>query len=243
MLGWRLNCRPNRGSTDGYGFGNPSYNAIDLTMQGASSRPASTIWTIGHSNHPLDLFLDLLARCQIGMVIDVRSSPYSRYASQFNRETIRPALENRGIRYLFLGDLLGGRVEDQQFYDQQGHVLYGRLAQSPGFRQGVEQLTESLGHCRAAILCGEEDPANCHRRLLVGRVLQERSVQVVHIRGDGRQQTEAELAAEEKFRKTKGQLSLFEKEEPGEWKSTQSVSPRRAPPSSSKACEGPEYGD
>jgi uncharacterized protein (DUF488 family) len=212
-------------------------------MHDASSRPADTIWTIGHSNHPLERFLDLLARHQMGMVIDVRSSPYSRYASQFNRETIRPALENRGIHYLFLGDLLGGRTDDERFYDEQGHVLYGRLAESPGFRRGIEQLTEAMGQFRTAILCGEEDPADCHRRLLVGRVLQERGVQVVHLRGDGRQQTEAELAAEEKFRKTKGQLNLFETEEPGEWKSTQSVLPKKAPPSSSGSCEGPEYGD
>jgi hypothetical protein len=53
----------------------------------ASPRPADTIWTIGHSNHPLEAFLDLLAQQRMDMLIDVRSSPYSRYASQFNRET------------------------------------------------------------------------------------------------------------------------------------------------------------
>ena len=209
----------------------------------ASPRPANTIWTIGHSNHPLETFLDLLVQHQMDMLIDVRSSPYSRYASQFNRETIRPALENRGIRYLFLGDLLGGRTEDQQFYDDTGRVLYGRVAESPGFRRGIEQLIEAISQFCTAILCGEEDPTDCHRRLLVGRVVQERGVRVIHLRGDGRQQTEAELAAEEKFRKTKGQLNLFETEEPGQWKSTQSVLPKRAPPTSSESYEGPESGD
>jgi uncharacterized protein (DUF488 family) len=209
----------------------------------ALPRPANTIWTIGHSNHPLETFLDLLVQHPIDVLVDVRSSPYSRYASQFNRETIRPALQGRGIRYLFLGDLLGGRAEDRQFYDEQGHVLYGRLAASPGFRRGIERLAQTMAQARTAILCGEEDPTECHRRLLVGRVLQERGVCVVHLRGDGRAQTEAELAAEEKFRKTKGQLNLFDAEEPGEWKSTQSVLPRKAPPSSSRSCEGPESGD
>jgi uncharacterized protein (DUF488 family) len=208
-----------------------------------SPRPAKTIWTIGHSNHALEAFLDLLARNRIGVLVDVRSSPYSRYASQFNREAIRPALQNRGIQYRFLGDLLGGRIEDEQFYDDQGHVLYGRLAESAGFRQGIEQLTEVLAQSRTVILCGEEDPTNCHRRLLVGRVLQESGVSVFHLRGDGRQQTEAEVAAEEKFRKTKGQLNLFDTEEPGEWKSTQSVLPRKTPPSSSGYYGERESGD
>jgi hypothetical protein len=197
--------------------------------ENAPSRPAGTLWTIGHSNHPLETFLALLARHEMALVIDVRSSPYSRYASQFNREVIRPALDSRGIRYLFLGDLLGGRTEDERFYDQEGHVLYGRLAESPGFCQGIEQLMQAIRQSRTAILCGEEDPTECHRRLLVGRVLRQRGVEVVHLRGDGRQQTEAELAAEEKLRKTKGQLNLFETEEPDEWKSTRSVSPKKAP--------------
>ena len=212
-------------------------------MHDASPGPATTIWTIGHSNHPLATFLDLLTRRRMEVLVDVRSSPYSRYASQFNREAIYPALQERGIQYLYLGDLLGGRTEDERFYDDHGRVLYGALAESSGFRQGIERLLERLAHARTAILCGEEDPTDCHRRLLVGRVLQDRGVRVIHLRGDGSEQTEAELAAEEKFRKTKGQLNLFETEEPGEWKSTQSVLPRKAPPSSSGLFEGPESGD
>jgi uncharacterized protein (DUF488 family) len=209
-------------------------------MLDASPEPATTIWTIGHSNHSLERLLNLLIRHGIDVVVDVRSSPYSRYASQFNREAICPALAQRDVRYLFLGDLLGGRVEDPQFCDEAGHVLYNRLADSPGFRQGIERLLATIGQSRLAILCGEEDPTHCHRRLLVGRVLQTRGVHVVHLRGDGRAQTEAEVAAEEKFRKTKGQLSLFDSEEPDPWKSTRSVLPKRTPPSFSGPCDGPE---
>jgi uncharacterized protein (DUF488 family) len=203
----------------------------------------TTIWTIGHSTHSQEDFIDLLVRREIGGVIDVRSSPYSRYASQFNREILRPALQGRAIQYLFLGDLLGGRVEDERFYDQWGHVMYGRVAESPGFREGIERLLAVAGQLRMALLCGEEDPTNCHRRLLVGRVLAERGVQIAHLRGDGRVQTEAEVAAAENFSKTKGQRSLFDFEEPGEWKSTQSVLPRKTPKSSLPPCDGPESGD
>ena len=179
----------------------------------------TTVWTIGHSNHPLEVFCDLLVRHGIEVVVDVRSSPYSRYASQFNREALCAALTSQGTEYRYLGDLLGGRVEDEQFLDEQGHVLYGRLAQSPGFCQGIERLLSILGQSRAAILCGEEDPTHCHRRLLIGRVLGQRGVQIVHLRGDGRAQTESEVDAAETFRKTKGQLNLFDTEEPDAWKS------------------------
>jgi uncharacterized protein (DUF488 family) len=205
--------------------------------------PVSTVWTIGHSNHPLEQFLALLTGHGVQVLVDVRSSPYSRYATQFNREAIHPALQERSIQYLYLGDLLGGRVEDQRLYDDEGRVLYGRVAQSPGFCEGIERLISGIGRFRVAILCGEEDPTGCHRRLLVGRVLQDRGVRIEHIRGDGRIQTESQLAAEEQFRKTKGQRSLFETEEPAEWKSVQSVLPRKTPPSSSAPCEGPESGD
>jgi uncharacterized protein (DUF488 family) len=212
-------------------------------MHDASPGPAGAVWTIGHSNHPLEHFLALLEQHRVEVLVDVRSSPYSRYAVQFNREAIRPALQERSIQYLYLGDLLGGRVEDDRLCDDEGRVLYGQVAQSPGFCQGIERLLTGIRQYRVAILCGEEDPTECHRRLLVGRVLQQHGVRVEHIRGDGRTQSEDQLAAEEQFRKTKGQRSLFETEEPGEWKSIQSVLPRKTLPSSSGPCAGPESGD
>ncbi len=198
-----------------------------------------TIWTVGHSNHPLDQFLDLLGRHEIAVLVDVRSSPYSRYASHFNKEAIQGALQARAVKYLFLGDLLGGRADGQQFYDEKGHVLYDRVARSPDFSRGIERLIDGVATYRVALMCGEEDPTNCHRRLLVGRVLAQRGVDVVHIRCDGSLQSEEQVAAEEHFRKTKGQLTLFDLEDADEWKSTQSVLPEKAPANSSRASSGP----
>jgi len=226
-----------------------------------------TVWTIGHSNHPLEEFLGLLEQHRIQLLVDVRSSPYSRYASQFNRDAIQGPLRAQAVEYLFLGDLLGGRAEDGQFYDREGYVLYDRLAQSPEFQQGIQRLLKEFDQPqpptlnpqpstlnsqpstlnsqpstlsrRMALMCGEEDPTNCHRRLLVGRVLRGRGVEVMHIRAAGRVQSEEEVAAEETFRKTKGQLTLFDMEEPDAWKSTRSVLPRKAPPSSSESSSEP----
>jgi uncharacterized protein (DUF488 family) len=193
-------------------------------MQRDSGDMRNMLWTIGHSNHPLEVFLDLLKQNNIEALVDVRSSPYSRYASQFNREALRPALAERGTDYLFFGDLLGGRPDDPRFCDDEGRALYAEMAHSAVFRQGIERLVHEASRLRTAILCGEEDPADCHRRLLVGRVMGERGVTIMHIRGDGRVQSEEQMAADAQFRKTKGQLSLFETEEPPEWKSTRSRS-------------------
>jgi len=205
--------------------------------------PQPTIWTVGHSNHPWEVFLDLLRQQRIDVVVDVRSSPYSAYASHFNKEVVQHELRSRQIKYLFLGDRLGGRAENHDFYDEQGHVLYGRVAESPQFQQGIQRLLDGIADYRVALLCGEEDPTECHRRLLIGRVLADRGVSVMHIRGDLRVQSEEDVAAEELFRKTKGQLSLFDMEETDEWKSTQSVLPRKAPTNSSNSSSDTPSGD
>lgn len=188
-----------------------------------------TVWTVGHSNHPMETLLELLTRHRITVLVDVRSSPYSRYASHFNKEAIGRALGAHGIDYLFLGDQLGGQPEGAEFYGRDGHVLYDRLAASPRFCEGLGRLLGQPATARLALMCGEEDPADCHRRLLIGRVLLGRGVAVIHIRGDGRIQTEDQLAAELRFRETRGQMTLFDIEEPQPWKSTRSVSPRSGP--------------
>jgi len=212
-------------------------------MPGESASTERIVFTVGHSNRPLEAFLDLLARQQIDLLVDVRSSPYSEYAGQFNRDVIQAALRSRLIRYLFLGDVLGGRPQQEEFYDERGFVLYDRVAQSPAFLAGIDRLLGQLPTCRAVLLCGEEDPTHCHRRLLVGRVLQGLGVKLFHLRGDGRVQSEDQVAREEEFRKTKGQKTLFDIEEPEPWRSTRSVSPRKAQPTSSASSAEPEPND
>src|SRR4051812_72395 len=64
---------------------------------------APLLWTIGHSNHELEQFLALVRGAGIAYVVDVRSSPYSRYSPQFNREQLGRALGQHDIGYLFLG--------------------------------------------------------------------------------------------------------------------------------------------
>ncbi|HEX9359699.1 MAG TPA: DUF488 domain-containing protein [Streptosporangiaceae bacterium] len=153
------------------------------------------LFTIGHSNQALDHFLSLLQRHGIEAVADVRTVPWSRYVPHFNATTLGAALASQGIDYVPLGRELGGRPAGDEFYDEQGHVLYGRLAASPAFQDGLDRVLARARTSRIALLCAEEDPARCHRHLLIGPVLRQRGVPVSHIRRDGHTETEADLAA------------------------------------------------
>ncbi len=196
----------------------------------AEEIPPGSIYTIGHSNHPIEAFIGLLHQHQIQVLIDTRSSPFSRYAPQFNRDALKTSVQEAGIKYGFFGRHLGGRPEDEDLYDQDGHVLYSEVAKSFLFNDGIERLLGGLSKFRTAILCSEEDPNVCHRRLLVSRVLFSLGISVLHIRGSGSVQSEEALRSLEDAEKSR-QRGLFEDvmEEPDAWKSIQSVL-RKAPP-------------
>jgi uncharacterized protein (DUF488 family) len=83
------------------------------------------LFTIGHSNHPADRFQRLLSKHKIDVLVDVRSSPHSRYVEWADRSLIGEVARAAGTKYLFLGEALGGRPSQPEFYDEAGHVLYG----------------------------------------------------------------------------------------------------------------------
>ncbi len=191
------------------------------------------VFTVGHSNHRLETFVSLLRAKAVQVLVDVRSRPHSRFP-HFNKENIQTAIRANGMKYLFLGKELGGKPEDPEFYDSEGYVLYSRIAESRLFLEGIERLMNGIRKYRVAIMCSEENPINCHRRLLVGRVLADHGVNILHIRSDGRIQSEDDVIRENNIsRKDEAQQNLFEPEEKQEWKSTQSVLQKRAPENSS----------
>jgi len=160
-----------------------------------SNGMGTSVYTIGHSNHSMEAFLTLLEKHGIRLVIDIRSRPYSRHAPHFAMKSLSAQLSNAGIDYVFLGAELGGMPANDEFYDEQGYVCYDRIAASPGFLEGIHRVEAIIWETRAALVCAEEDPTGCHRRLLVGRVLAERGVIVKHVRGDGRIETDEDIAA------------------------------------------------
>jgi uncharacterized protein (DUF488 family) len=159
------------------------------------------IHTVGHSDHTTAAFVDLLRRHGITLVVDVRSQPYSRWAPQFNRETLARDLQDAGIAYRFMGDALGGRPADSTLYDPgQERPDYQRAGQTPVYQTGIDQLLDLAGTEQVAVMCSEGDHRRCHRHLLVAQTLLERGVRVLHIQPDGTT-VEGELVPQ--------QLSLF----------------------------------
>lgn len=200
-------------------------------MRKATAKPR--LFSIGHSNHPLEGFLALLKQHRVEVLVDARSHPYSRFAAHFDTRSLEKAVLAARMKYVFLGKELGGRPESDDFYDAEGHVLYSRVADSWRFLGGIRRLETGVTKYRVALLCSEEDPSGCHRRLLVGRVLARRGIMLDHIRGDGRVQTEADLLEEEEQRRTKGQVAFLEEREENTWRSIRSVLQRRRQQSSS----------
>ena len=151
----------------------------------------ASVFTVGHSNHPPEAFVELLSRHRVTALADVRSAPWSRFNPHFNREPLAVALKARGIRYLYLGRELGGRSDDPGDYED-GHIRYDRLARTDRFKDGIDRVTRGAAKHRIALMCAEKEPLDCHRTLLVGRALDERGVKVEHILADGRLETHAD---------------------------------------------------
>ncbi len=142
------------------------------------------LFTIGHSVHAVDGFLELLKRHSINALCDVRSSPYSRYSPQFNRESLREEVLNHGGAYIYLGDELGPRSSDPSCYEN-GKVQYQRLAEKESFQQGLNRLRKGMENYRIALMCAEKDPLTCHRMILICRQLRGNDIQIRHILEDG----------------------------------------------------------
>jgi uncharacterized protein (DUF488 family) len=152
------------------------------------------IYTIGHSNHSPEVLLKLLTDAKIEVLVDVRSHPGSQWVLHANSRALKRILRSAGIQYLYMGDMLGGHPTDPDCYDPQtGKPNYEVMQNKESFQQGLSMLMEGLKKYRICVMCAEEDPSLCHRNLLVGEGLRRRGVQVLHIRGDGRIQTDEEL--------------------------------------------------
>jgi uncharacterized protein (DUF488 family) len=139
------------------------------------------IYTIGHSTHEIPEFIELLNHYGIDVIIDVRSSPYSRHVPQFNRESLYQALEASGVAYCFMGAVLGGRPKDLTCYTS-GEVDYDLIRQKDWFQQAIDHLIELISEPgNYALMCSEADPLTCHRHNLLARELVDRDITVLHI--------------------------------------------------------------
>ena len=146
-------------------------------------RLEAELYTIGHSNHPIEQFLDLLRGSGIELVADVRSRPYSRFVPHFGKERLERILAEEGIGHLFLGLELGGKPTSSN--PARFAPDYQARIRDPGLGKGIERLLEGAAARRTALLCRERDPLDCHRLHLVCRYVRGMIGPIRHILPDG----------------------------------------------------------
>ena len=106
-------------------------------MQSDDEKP--TIYTIGHSNHSVDAFVELLRGADVDAVADVRSVPYSKRYPQFQKAPLAQHLKAAGIAYVFLEKELCARPDNPKCYAN-GRESYEWIAALPTFAEGLFRL-------------------------------------------------------------------------------------------------------
>lgn len=171
------------------------------------------IYTIGYASYSLDDFVSLIKDKGLSTIIDVRSVPYSKRYSDFNKESLGTKFAKNDIRYVYLGHFLGARQTEPEVLFSDGKVDFEKLARSQNFKQGIEQIK----HLNATVaplclLCSEKDPYKCHRSILIGRALTSMGYDLVHCVDDidSFSQNEIEKRLLKDYAGDYKQVSLFE---------------------------------
>lgn len=142
------------------------------------------IFTIGHSNHTIETFIELLHQHQVTALADVRSSPYSRRFPQFNQSALKTALKTANIAYVPLGDNLGARPRDRNCYIN-GMARYDLIAATEAFKVGLNRLIQGSEKYQISLMCAEQDPIVCHRAILICPHLKNAGLEIYHIHKNG----------------------------------------------------------
>lgn len=166
------------------------------------------IYTIGYGNRSIEEFVELLHKYEIKFLADIRSQPYSRFKPEFSKEALEKRLDQSQIRYIFMGDTLGGRPRDSTCYVD-SKVDYAKVCEKPFYQKGISYLHTAWGkHLHVALMCSEAKPQECHRTKLIGNTLFEQKIEVAHIDEVGATKTQPQINQ----MLTDGQLTLFAQE-------------------------------
>lgn len=170
-------------------------------------------FTIGHSNHQTGHFINLLKVHKITCLADVRSSPYSKFTPQFNKENLDAELKKENVLYVYLGSKLGGRYLDATLLYPNGVVNYKKVMEQEEFCVGINNVISNIKKgLRITLMCAEKNPLDCHRFLLVARALSNKGVRVKHILESGEIVFNEDLEKQllQKYKNEFDQLSFFQ---------------------------------
>lgn len=171
------------------------------------------LFTIGHSQHDTSYFIEMLKQHKINFVLDVRSTPYSKYAEQFNRENIEKTLRMDQIKYSFMGNYFGARPSEAELYHAEGYLDFEKVRVSERFMIGFQNVMLGLQQeNNIAFMCTEKDPFNCHRAIMVSRAFDLAGIEINHILEDGNLQSQSVLNDRllDKYFPERNQMSFFD---------------------------------
>ena len=174
--------------------------------------PTMPVYTIGYGNRSIVDFGLLLNKYGIKYLVDLRSKPYSRYKQEYSKASLEYNLEKQHIRYVYMGDTLGGRPEDTDCY-KDGKVDYEILREKDFYRRGISRLRSAWEkQLPVALMCSELNPEECHRGKLIGKTLVEQGLPVSHIDETGGVKTQDDVDQPLALKETNGQLSFLDVE-------------------------------
>ena len=171
--------------------------------------------SIGHSKHAVGFFITLLQNHDVNYILDVRSTPYSKFASEYNRENIKTILENNGIAYMFMGNYFGARPSDASLYLPNGYLDFEKTANSLNFKKAFINVMKGVEQgYRIAFMCTEKDPVECHRAILVTNAFYKAGYSIEHIMPDNTIQTQQDINERllGMYYPDRNQISLFSTE-------------------------------
>lgn len=171
------------------------------------------IYTVGHSTHPIEVFLDLLKTFSVNCLIDVRSVAASSYNPQYNKEPLSNFLKVNGITYMHFAEEFGARHNDPDLLDDEGKVNFELVRKSWNFKNGVERIWQGIDKgFTIALMCSEGEPFDCHRFSMVSIALEKDGFEVRHILKDKTTKTNAQLESQllKKYEKKIPQPDMFQ---------------------------------
>jgi uncharacterized protein (DUF488 family) len=173
----------------------------------------NTIYTLGHSSHDINYFLELIKMHNINTIVDARSVPFSKYVPHFNKEDIKRTLFNNNITCIYMGTELGIIQKNKSLLSEDGLLEYYKVKSSHNFLTGIERLKNGIfmGY-KIAVMCAEKDPIDCHRSVLIGQELFQQTYKVIHILPDGSLQTHNDFleSLKDMYFSDKTQTNIFQ---------------------------------
>lgn len=172
------------------------------------------IFTIGYTAFQIDDFFDVLKKYSINSVIDVRSTPFSKFHSEYNSDVLSKELTKRGLAYRNYKKEFGARQLETKYYPR-GYMDFSLFTKSDVFRSGLNKIVNASGMgYRFVLMCAEKEPVTCHRVIMVAREFHKEGFAVKNILSDGGYYTQEDIEKQliDMYFPNRDQLSLFDEQ-------------------------------